>query len=543
MLLKLKIDSHSQKGKNFKIDCSNIDVEDPKIGIVHDSNCCSCLLSCSNDAILTCCTCDSNYHASCIKRPVSKDMVKTFNDNPNCWWSCLDCLANLPVNFTSQPRTDQTSDFPISLPEVKKCLTEFKDKLLSEVNTLISNRIPKHLPHQPKNDDIGTKRKRGPSDEDEVFQSQKVIKTYIDLTNDTRDNLAAPSSSINLDINPANLNRVISDSKISTSTNSRLNPISAPFTTNEHIPRPHPIVPRTPFKSTADNQKFILHYRPITQDLALKSLEEWHETRKSIGRKLNTIQISFSKFNVKNGHVKMGFPTQEHMNRAKVLIADCLSEDFWSYEHYTPELLLPKVTIYNIPLDFDLPSDLSPESCSAVEFRDAVKDQLINSIVEKNDGVKSLIDSGSSTLEVVYVQKHRNTCTAALKLSPELRDHIMKACNAKLYVFSARCRIEDRFFYRQCFHCQKLGHISKSCPNIHLDPICMYCSGHHLSRDCTVKKDKSQHCCSNCRNSTDQAVVLNATTHNASSPLCPITVSFINDHVRPHTQNPDLKNH
>ena len=108
---------------------------------------------------------------------------------------------------------------------------------------------------------------------------------------------------------------------------------------------------------------------------------------------LKGIKISFSRFDIKNGRVKLGFPSKDYMDKAKNMISS--TDALWSYESYIPALLLPKLTVYNIPLDFDLPSNHSEADFSTVQFRDSVKPQLLETIFEKNDTIRSFIEQNN----------------------------------------------------------------------------------------------------------------------------------------------------
>ena len=148
---------------------------------------------------------------------------------------------------------------------------------------------------------------------------------------------------------------------------------------------------------------------------------------------VKSIKVNFSNFNDKNGRVKLGFPDKESMDLAKGII-ESSSHLLWCYEPYEPSLLLPKLTIFNVPLDFDFTGmgedTISELDFSKAEIRDVAKVQILNSLRDKNDSLNTLINTGL-TLDVVYIQKHRASCTVALKVSPELRQHIMETCHSK----------------------------------------------------------------------------------------------------------------
>ena len=136
-----------------------------------------------------------------------------------------------------------------------------------------------------------------------------------------------------------------------------------------------------------------------------------------------------------------------------------------------------------------------------------------------------MIQQGS-VMEVIYFKRYEHSCTVAIKVSPELRLHMIDKLDSRLFLFSGRCHISDRFYYKQCFHCQKYGHIKPDCPDKHLPPTCMYCAGSHESSTCPVKHNPSSHRCANCLNSKSN-VSTNSCNHTARSNECPVGRNII----------------
>ena len=225
--------------------------------------------------------------------------------------------------------------------------------------------------------------------------------------------------------------------------------------------------------------------------------EEWPELRRSIAEMLSTTKMSFSHFNSKTGKIVLGFPNLQSKEAASSLLNG--AAELWCYESYNHPKLLPKLTIHNVPLDFE-PNHL--DSMTPIQKRDLVKESLWKTIVDKNEAIKSFVQNGS-TLEIVFYQKHKYSCTVAIKVSPDIRIHI-------------RCYI------KQCFHCQKFGHLSKECSTTSKDPICMYCSGRHETRLCTFKNSVAHHKCCNCDQSKDQNIAQKSNSPHAGAPSCPI---------------------
>ena len=119
---------------------------------------------------------------------------------------------------------------------------------------------------------------------------------------------------------------------------------------------------------------------------------------------------------------------------------------------------------------------------------------------------------GSLSLVFTKIKNYtRGECKiAVLKMTPEVRK-VFKEGGDYAYIDLSRCRIYDRFWVTQCFHCQKFGHIFSSCPKKDDPPVCGYCSGSHNGKSCT-NKDIPR--CSNCASYGD-------TNHFAFSPSCP----------------------
>ena len=507
MFLKIKIDNSSKKGKNFAQDSANSDLEDPKAGIISNGNCCTCLNTCRpGNSILKCCMCDESYHPDCIKRPLHNDVVLILKENPNCWWTCLSCLLSV------QPFTNvESNNASMPLESIKEWLDRFKVSLLADVNDLLSSKLNLSSKSDPcslitsSTERVLNTRKRAARDShrDDASDGGTTKQRKTDLSSDST--LSAQN-----DLGAKNAETTF------------CNVICHSSTANQTLQEAQ--LPTDNFST----KKYVLHYKPLTDAVAFKNQEEWFKARRHLTRKLNSVQISFSKFNNKTGRVKLGFPDSDSMNKAKGLI-ESTENDLWCYEEYIPALLLPKLTIYNVPLDFDVPSsdhDDSNPGESAVEFRNAVKTQLLENILHKNESVKHLVENGS-TVEVIYVQKHKYCCTAALKVSPDVRHHIINACQSKIYVFSSRCRVTDRYHYKQCFHCQGFGHVAGECPFKDEAPTCMYCSGNHLSRSCMHKRNRSRHTCSNCLKSSNPSISSKASSHNAGSHLCPMVAPII----------------
>ena len=114
--------------------------------------------------------------------------------------------------------------------------------------------------------------------------------------------------------------------------------------------------------------------------------------------------------------------------------------------------------------------------------------------------------------------------TAALKVSPAIRATLFDKQYGNIFIGNYSLPIEDRFYFKECFHCQQVGHVSTECPKSNDDPVCFYCMGSHSSKSCPKKKLKSEHCCSKCFNSHIHAEKNSYNTHNAADQECPVVI-------------------
>ena len=389
MLLKLNIGNYVDKKTIFEADMVNNDVDDTKRGLLSSNNCCSCLEKCTDRCVLICCMCDESYHNKCVKRPVSDEFTTILNEYPSCWWICWNCTVTSPINYHNDSHSESRIYEYVdnSLADLRKTISkDFKSMLTSTLNDVMK-------PTPRLEGDVNLrKRDRDPTNTDvgSVFDNslpkQRKKSNRIDLANG--DNISSSSGS-------------------APTISGEPSQVVIP-TVSDHIPKRLSRQRRVTINDAeggTPQDKFILHYRPISEHLALKTNDEWQNTRKDIGKILKSIKINFSNFNIKNGRVKLGFPSSECMIKAKEAI-DSSSHTLWCYECYQPSLLLPKLTISNVPLDFDFPSVQDENidfSCS--DIREIAKSQILRSIIDKNDSIRSIVENKSAILEVVYIQK------------------------------------------------------------------------------------------------------------------------------------------
>ena len=132
-----------------------------------------------------------------------------------------------------------------------------------------------------------------------------------------------------------------------------------------------------------------------------------------------------------------------------------------------------------------------------------------------------MVESGK-TLEVVKCFDVKNNAgdiqhkKAAIKCSPEIRSYIMNRNGGFIFVGLCRCKVYDRYFVPQCFHCYGFNHFANNCPNKNNPARCAKCSGQHKTENCRSKFLK----CLNCV----KAKVNGSKDHEATSRYCPILI-------------------
>ena len=216
----------------------------------------------------------------------------------------------------------------------------------------------------------------------------------------------------------------------------------------------------------------------------------------SLGKALKSIPVE-SINETKNGSIVVKFPTAEMKSEASDLMNKC----FDNSEDYTvtqPKKMLPKMTVTGIPSSF-------PDS------------EIIESILSKNKDISELVKKGL-TLELLFTKSKSDNDrfkVAVLKMAPEIRT-LVRGGGGYIFIGLSRCSAYDRFWVKQCYHCQTYGHVSSDCPKKHEDPCCAFCAGNHESKSC---RNKDHPKCTNCSGDSTRSC-----DHYALSPDCPLLV-------------------
>ena len=256
------------------------------------------------------------------------------------------------------------------------------------------------------------------------------------------------------------------------------------------------------------------------------SQAQWSTVLKgTVKNKLSDVAVTKSSL-TKSGKGLVSFPDRESRDQA----ADALKNDFHvSESDTTRKTLLPKMKICDL-------KDFKKEDC----------DKLKEQIPHKNPQIKALIDSGA-TLDVIYINEPTTEDLyghAVIRVDPRIREKIIDN-KRRLFIDTTSYYVKDQIHVTQCFACQAFGHKrgSSYCP-LASQPnknTCLYCSKDHKSSECTVKRDPSQHKCSNCASSKIRRIRDNS-NHTSTSGTCPIHVKEINSIVK-RTEVSDPKNY
>ncbi|KAL5253069.1 hypothetical protein ACHWQZ_G015731 [Mnemiopsis leidyi] len=260
-----------------------------------------------------------------------------------------------------------------------------------------------------------------------------------------------------------------------------------------------------------------------------------HKVKKYVENTLKTSQTEFVKCYDDTKKITIGFCNADLREKASALISSERTLESFGYQSKNSNKLLPKITIEGVSCEVLSDIDYEGAGGDPARIRDLEKHQIIMKIAEKNPEIKQLCDKGH-TFTVVYLKKvkrgkmEREELTIGLKVSPLVHNTIFTHQNSTLYLGNRRYQVKNRFFIKQCYHCQLIGHTSADCPEVKDNkfPVCLYCAGKHRSSECMNKANKGTHQCARCKESPYRSDAESAKTHNAGSPDCPMMVREIN---------------
>ena len=245
--------------------------------------------------------------------------------------------------------------------------------------------------------------------------------------------------------------------------------------------------------------------------------------KRAVCEKMKAVPCDIPSSNSKSGNIALRFPNSTSRDDGVKAISEGTFLGDLGYTCRDANKMLPKLTLEEVP-SFVL-SSVDKTGRTESEIREAEKLALINDLRAKNQSIDELVNSGH-TLQVVYLGKisPRNTISVGLKVSPTIRRAIFDSLNGFIFIGGRRITVKDRFFIKQCYHCQLYGHLSTDCPRQQSPPTCLYCMDSHRSSNCPHKTNKSCHSCAKCAASTIQSDVAGHNSHNSSSSTCPVYI-------------------
>ena len=195
----------------------------------------------------------------------------------------------------------------------------------------------------------------------------------------------------------------------------------------------------------------------------------------------------------KDGHGFVNVPDKDNCDKALTN----LQKDY-NVKAKTSEFrdFLPQITITDINGD---------------DYNNDNKAELKTAIINKNPTIKSCTDD-KKQFDILFLteNKSNNTIKAVCRIHPDILKAI-KHLRYRIFIDFGICRVNDRFFLKQCYRCQKFGHRSEECPMKQSNKyVCRFCSTNHESSTCPVKQsnNKENFKCANCRgnhSSTDNS--------------------------------------
>ena len=281
-------------------------------------------------------------------------------------------------------------------------------------------------------------------------------------------------------------------------------------------------------RHTADDSQHIIVLRMDKSKSA-----NLNETKQSVSKILKSVPVINMKENIRDKKVVIQLPSVENKQLAKELLLKSPMVKTSNIIVDDTKKMLPKITVANIPNYIF--SDIDPKSntnnVNSQSDRELMKSILKQAFMDKNEEVRKLVEEENKTFDIVFVKTGYTYTTAGIKVSPIIRKLLLD--QGFVYIADTRSKVTDRLDLKQCFNCQRLGHISTDCHDRGV--TCMYCSASHRTGACPEKLNRDKHRCVNCSHSEEESLKSNCHTHHSGEETCPIIMEAL-DKVRCNTE-------
>lgn len=268
-----------------------------------------------------------------------------------------------------------------------------------------------------------------------------------------------------------------------------------------------------PVESTYGDHVLVLHKNGDDADILAME--------KCADKALTNVPVNFQRTNKNSGKIVIYFPSNANKEEGRKQLTVSTEASAQRMIVREPKKMLPKITVPNIPNSILSPLQGDKPSSTMAEYRNKAKELLESKFLEKNSELQTLVSAQNHVFKIVFLNTTGDSSTVGIKVSPTIRDLLIN--KGRIYIGNTSCKVLDRFDLKQCFRCQRLGHISSQCrDNV---PVCMYCSASHLTKDCAEKRNVAAHRCVNCSHSSSLASQQSYHTHHSGSESCPIIIA------------------
>ena len=464
------------------------------------------------------------------------DQLKAFMNFKKEGRQTVDCGVNTDPELNEAPKTSDSIPLPDDedrpdkneelitevIDQVQIILKGFENGFLSRVDTMLDNKLSS-MTSQNFNT-MSMRRTHTPSSSSGIWSNASVSSFEPDISSEhsASASLLTPSFSNVLQMTTPLATDMQSfvkentDARAKSATDMEIELIRHKCSDNENVslnrnsPTSH---------TTNDSQNIIVLRMDKTKTVNL------NETKQSVSKILKSVPVINMKENVRDNKVVIQLPSVKSKHLAKELLSKSPMLKTSNIMVDDTKKMLPKITVANIPNYIF--GDIDPKSNTNTanpQSRNLMKSILKQGFMDKNEELRKLVEEENKTFDIVFVKAGYTYTTAGIRVSPIIRKLLVD--QGFVYIADTRSKVTDRLDLKQCFNCQRLGHISTDCHDKGV--TCMYCSASHRTGTCPEKLNRNKYRCVNCSHSEDETLKSNCHTHHSGEETCPIIVEALN---------------